>query len=102
MDRLQKEFATDIEFEIALNILDILKEQPQVFMVKDALGRLHEKYGADKAKYLLCNHVFFRMKDLEYIALFDGAAKLDHKGALYIATKNLTGIRKIIAKHFYQ
>ena len=42
------------------------------------------------------------MKDLEYIALFDGAAKLDHKGALYIATKNLTGIRKIIAKHFYQ
>ena len=101
MDRLQKEFATDIEFEIALNILDILKEQPQVFLVEDVLKRLHEKCGADKAKRLLCDHVFFRMEDLKYIALVNGAAKLDYKGALYIATKDLTGIKKIIAEFFY-
>ena len=102
MDRLRREFATDIEFEIALCILDILKEQPQVFMTKDVLGRLYEKHGTDKAKRLLCDHVFFDMVDLEYIVLINGAVKLDHKGALYIATKNLTGIKKIIAKFFYQ
>ena len=102
MDRLRKEFATEKEFEIALNILDILKEQPQVFITKDVLERLYEKHGADKAKRLLCDHIFFDMKDLGYIALINGAVKLDHKGALYIATKNLTGIKKIIAEFFYQ
>lgn len=96
MDRLRKEFATETEFEIALYILDILKEQPQVFMTKDALERLYEKHGIDKAKRLLCDHVFFDMVDFEYIALVDGAVKLDHKGASYIANKNLSGIKKII------
>lgn len=100
MDELRKEFATDIEFEIALNILDILKEQPQVFMTKDALERLYEKHGIDKAKRLLCDHVFFDMVDFEYIALVDGAVRLDHKGASYIANKNLTGIKKFL--HFFK
>ena len=102
MDRLRKEFATDIEFEIALCILDILKEQPQVFMTKDVLERLYEKHGTDKAKRLLCDHVFFDMVDLEYIVLINGAVKLGHKGALYIETKDLTGIKKIITEFFYQ
>lgn len=100
MDRLQKEFATDIEFKIALDILDILKEHPQVFMVKDALERLYEKHGIDKAKRLLCDHVFFDMVDFEYIALVNGAVKLDHKGASYIANRNLTGSKKIITGLF--
>ena len=36
------------------------------------------------------------MVDFEYIALVNGAVKLDHKGASYIANKNLSGIKKVI------
>ena len=96
MDGLRKEFATDIEFKIALYILDILKEQPQVFLAEDVLKRLHEECGTDKAKYLLCDHVFIRMKNLEYITSINGAVKLDHKGVSYIANRNLTRTKKII------
>ncbi len=98
MDELRKEFATDIEFKIALYILDILKEQPQVFLVEDVLKQLHDRCGANRAKYLLCDHVFIIMKNLGYIASVNGAVKLDHKGASYIANRNLTGIKKFL--HF--
>ena len=98
MDELREKFATDIEFKIALDILDILKEQPQVFLIEDVLNRLHKVYGADRAECLLYDYTFFKMNRLKYIALINGAVKLDHKGALYIATKNLTGIKKIL--HF--
>ena len=96
MDELRKEFATDIEFEIALNILDILKEQPQIFLIEDVLNRLHKVYGADRAKCLLYDYTFFKMQRLGYTALVNGAVRLDHKGASYIANRNLTGSKKII------
>ena len=80
MDELKKHFATDTEFEIALYILDTLNEQPQIFMVEDVLKQLYEKHGKEDEKRLLCDHVFFRMEDLEYITLFNGAVKLAYKG----------------------
>ena len=100
MDELKKHFATDTEFEIALYILDTLNEQPQVFMVEDVLKQLYEKHGKEDEKRLLCDHVFFRMEDLEYITLFNGAVKLAYKGVSYLAlqkfyeTKSLTNFTK--------
>ena len=85
MDELRKYFPTDIEFEIALHILDILNEQPQVFMVEDVLEQLYEKFGKDGAKYHLCNFVFNRMKETGYIITFNGVLKLEHKGVSYLA-----------------
>ena len=94
MDELRKEFATDIEFEIALYILDILKEQPQIFLIEDVLNRLHKVYGADRAKCLLYDYTFFKMQRIGYTALVNGAVRLDHKGVSYIANRNLTENQK--------
>lgn len=80
MDETREYFPTDMEYEIALYILDTLNEQPQVFMVEDVLKQLYEKHGKEDEKRLLCDHVFFRMEDLEYITLFNGAVKLAYKG----------------------
>lgn len=85
MDKLRKHFATDTEFEIALYILDTLNEQPQVFMVDDVLKQLYEKHGNEAAQYKLCNYVFNRMKEIEYIKTFNGAVKLGNEGVSYLA-----------------
>lgn len=84
MDKLRKYFPTDMEFEIALFLLDTLNEQPQIFMVKDVLKQLHEKFGKDTARYHLCNFVFNKMKGIGYITSFDGTVKLAHKGVSYL------------------
>ncbi len=90
MDKIRKYFATDTEFEIALYILDILNEQPQIFMVEDVLKQLYEKFGKDTAKYHLCNFVFNKMKGTGYITSFDGAVKLSYKGVSYLALHKST------------
>jgi len=100
MDKLRKYFPTDMEFEIALFLLDTLNEQPQIFMVEDVLKQLYEKFVKDTARYHLCNFVFNKMKGIGYITSFDGTVKLAHKGVSYLAlhkvheTKSLTKFEK--------